>query len=310
MRFLHGWKLPLLSLIGLVFAAVTVFGRSELPPNVPAAPPPQASIQTEIVGIGVVEPRGETIAIGVELPGVVRRLHVKVGQNVLYGTPLFTLDQRAVDAEIARLESALAASRVQAADAATQYALVASVKDRRAVSRDEVNRKRYARDLAQAQVKQTQAQLAEARTTKARLVIKAPIDGEILRVNVRPGEYASAGTLAEPLIQMGDTSRLHLRVEIDEEFANRVVPEVVAEAIPRGATTERIPLEFVRVEPLVLPKQNLAVAGQRVDTRVLQVIYALPKDVQQSYVGQQMDVFLGAPAQQTEAPAGDAESGA
>lgn len=293
MRILHGWKLPVLGLIGLVFAAITVFGRDELPPNVPAAPPPQASIATEIAGIGIVEPRGETIAIGVELPGVVRRVYVKVGQKVLHGTPLFSLDQRAADAEIARLEAAIAARRVQAADAAAQYGLVASVKDPRAVSRDEVNRKRYARDLAQAEVKQTQAELAEARTTKARLVVKAPIDGEVLRVNVRPGEYAAAGTLADPLMLMGDTGRLHVRVEIDEEFAARVGPEAAAEAIPRGATGEHIPLEFVRIEPLVLPKQNLAVSGQRVDTRVLQLIYALPKDVEHSYVGQQMDVFIG-----------------
>lgn len=310
MRILHGWKLPILGLIGLIFAVVAVFSRSEPPPNVPATLPPQASISADVAGIGVVEPRSETIAIGVELPGVVRKVHVKVGQKVLYGTPLFSLDQRAVDAEITQLQAALVARRVQAADADTQYALVASVKDRRAVSQDEVNRKRYARDLAQAEVKETEAQLAEARTTKARLVVKAPIDGKVLRVNVRPGEYASAGTLADPLMRIGDTSRLHVRVEVDEEFASRLGQEVIAEAIPRGSTNQRIPLEFVRVEPLVLPKQNLAVAGQRVDTRVLQVIYALPKNIKHSYVGQQMDVFIGEAPTSAPKHAADTEPGA
>lgn len=310
MRILQGWKLPVLGLVGLVFAAVTVFSRTEPPPNVPATPPPQASIRTDVAGIGVVEPRGETIAVGVELPGVVRRVHVTVGERVRYGTPLFTLDQRMVDAEITRLQATLAARRIQAADAATQYGLVASVKDPRAVSRDELNRKRYARDLARAEVKEIEAQLAEARTTKQRLVVKAPIDGEILRVNVRPGEYASAGTLSDPLMRMGDTSRLHIRVEVDEEFATLVGPQGLAEAIPRGDTQERIPLEFVRVEPLVLPKQNLAVSGQRVDTRVLQVIYMLPPDVQHSYIGQQMDVFIGTPSNAAAQPPASKESDA
>jgi HlyD family secretion protein len=293
MRLLYGWKLPLLGLAGMVFAVVSIATRKEPEPNVPVAPPPQATIATHVAGIGVVEPKSETIAIGVELPGVVRRVYIKVGDRVRYGTPLFSLDQRAVDAEIVRLEAALAARQVQAADAAAQYARIASVKDARAVSRDEVSQRRYARDLAQAHVKELRAQLAEARTTKARLAVKAPIDGEVLRVNVRPGEYASAGQLTEPLMRMGDTSRLYVRVELDEEFATRLSAEQSAQAIPRGATTERIPLEFVRIEPLVLPKQNLAVAGQRVDTRVLQVLYALPKDLQGSYVGQQMDVFIG-----------------
>lgn len=293
MRVLHGWKLPLLGIAGLVFAVVSVSIRSEPEPSAPIAPPPQASIATEIVGIGVVEPKSETIAIGVELPGVVRRVYIKVGDRVRYGTPLFSLDQRAVDAEIIRLEAALAARQVQTADAAAQYALIASVQDKRAVSRDEVNQRRFARDLASANAKEIRAQLTEARITKARLVVKAPIDGEVLRVNVRPGEYASAGNLSEPLMRMGDTSRLYVRVEVDEEFAPHIQATQRAQAMARGATSKRIPLEFVRIEPLVLPKQNLAVAGQRVDTRVLQVIYALPKDQKGSYVGQQMDVFIG-----------------
>lgn len=48
----------------------------------------------------------------------------------------------------------------------------------------------------------------------------------------------------------------------------------------------------MRFEPYVRAKQNLAVAGQRVDTRVLQIIYALPEAASDRFVGQQMDVFV------------------
>jgi putative heme iron utilization protein len=48
----------------------------------------------------------------------------------------------------------------------------------------------------------------------------------------------------------------------------------------------------VRIEPHVQPKGNLAVAGQRVDTRVLQVLYALPKGLTRVFTGQQLDVFV------------------
>ena len=51
----------------------------------------------------------------------------------------------------------------------------------------------------------------------------------------------------------------------------------------------------MRFEPLVQPKRALTGDGtERVDTRVLEVIYALAKDAPQPFVGQQMDVFIEA----------------
>jgi hypothetical protein len=114
----------------------------------------------------------------------------------------------------------------------------------------------------------------------------------ILEVNIRPGEFASAGALIQPLMRMGDVSQLHIRVEIDEENAARINEKNAAQALKRGQTENPVALSFVRFEPYVKPKQNLATANQRVDTRVLQIIYAIPKQLSHIYVGQQMDVFI------------------
>lgn len=291
---IHGWKMPLMGAAGLVFALVSVLGRPESKAHEPLVTPPATSYSAQVAGIGVVEPKSEIINLGVELPGVVRQVQVAVGDEVKRGVPLFTLDQREVDAQIATLEATLAASRVQAADAHMQYALIASVKDKRAVARDEVNRRQFAKQLAQARVKEIEAQLQQAKITKQRLMIVAPIDGRVLELNVRPGEYAAAGVLAAPLARVGDVSTLHVRVEVDEENAARIRPESKAEGLFRGDTITRIPLTFVRFEPYVRAKQNLAATGQRVDTRVLQIIYALPEEVGERFVGQQMDVFVDA----------------
>lgn len=161
---IHGWKLPLIGAVGLVFALVSVLGRPASQAHAPLVTPPTTSFSTQVAGIGVVEPMSEVINLGVELPGVVRQVQVAVGDDVKRGAPLFTLDQREVDAQIATLEASLASSRVQAADAAAQYALIASVKDKRAVARDEVNRRQFAKQLAQARVKEIEAQLQQAKT--------------------------------------------------------------------------------------------------------------------------------------------------
>jgi hypothetical protein len=49
----------------------------------------------------------------------------------------------------------------------------------------------------------------------------------------------------------------------------------------------------VRIEPLVVPKHSLTGGGsERVDTRVLQAIYAVEGSNYALYVGQQVDVYL------------------
>jgi HlyD family secretion protein len=288
----RGYKLPLVAVVAVVFAIISVFSRESVPPRVPEVTPPESGYSNSVAGIGVVEPKSEMIAIGTEISGVVREVQVAVGQLVERGDALFTLDTRDIDAQIATLEAGLATARIQAKDAAAQYALITSVTDKRAVSKDDVNRRYFARAAAEAQVKEISAKIAQAKTTRERLTVHAPIDGKILQLEVRPGEYASAGTLATPLIRMGDVSTLHVRVEIDEENASQVVAGATGKAYHRGDTTHALPLRFVRFEPYVRPKQNLAVSGQRVDTRVLQVIFAIVGDTASSYVGEQMDVFI------------------
>ena len=54
-------------------------------------------------------------------------------------------------------------------------------------------------------------------------------------------------------------------------------------------------VSFMRVEPYVMPKKSLTGDNtERVDTRVLQVIYRVGRDEPGLFVGMQVDVFLSA----------------
>ena len=69
-----------------------------------------------------------------------------------------------------------------------------------------------------------------------------------------------------------------------------------AEGMVRGDPSHKANLKFVRVEPYVIPKRSLTGdTTERVDTRVLQVIYSLEGSDLVVYPGQQMDVFIKAP---------------
>ena len=302
-NFLHkteGWKLPALAVFALVFTGSFMLSKPDAVASDSSAEPTASPYSSSTAGIGVVEPKSELINLGVELPGVVRKVSVAVGDTVKKDDPLFSLDQREVEAQIATLEASLASARIQAKDSADQYAIVAAMKDKRAISKDDFNRRRNARDLGDARVKEIAAQLTQARTTRDRLTVRAPIDGTILEVNVRPGEFASAGVLETPLMRMGDTSALHVRVEVDEENAANITKEGAAKAFRRGDPLHALPLTFVRFEPYVRPKQNLAVSGQRVDTRVLQIVYAINEPTASTLIGQQLDVFIEQPSKPAE----------
>ena len=218
-----------------------------------------------------------------------------------------------------------AQARVQEAaevakDAETQLRLIESVQDKRAIREEDLLRRRIAAGAANARLEQARADLAllkagawgpdlevakaEVAEAKrqverveadlARMVVTAPITGEILQCKVRVGEYAQAGPLTQPLILMGDTTHLNVRVDIDEQDANRVKAGASAVASVRGNGAGRYPLHFVRFEPYVIPKRNLTNdASERVDTRVLEAVFALDPG---TYVwpGQQMDVFIKA----------------
>jgi multidrug efflux pump subunit AcrA (membrane-fusion protein) len=147
--------------------------------------------------------------------------------------------------------------------------------------------------IAKAAIKQAEAQVGQIQTDIDRCLVRAPVDGVVLQVNVRPGEYVGAPP-SQALMVLGATDKVvHVRVDIDEHDIPRFNPGAPARASLRGNPQIQYPLKFVRVEPFVIPKKSLTGDNtERVDTRVLQVIYALDVADRPVYVGQQLDVFI------------------
>jgi HlyD family secretion protein len=307
-----------------------------------------------VSGAGLVEPETENISVGSHLPGVVKAVHVHVGQEVRPGELLFELDdrqllaerqvrramlgsaqaqrQKLLDApraeELPPLRAKVAEARASLDDKAKQYARLlkagtSGASEEELISRQvavEVGRAQLAKaeaDLALAEagawqadrlvaaasVAQAEAQLAQTATELDRLKVTAPSirhpDGSsgsvtfrVLQVNVRPGEYVAAAP-GTAMVALGTVGRLHVRVDIDENDIPRFRPGIPGTASPRGNPRAQLPLRFVRVEPFVIPKKSLTGDNtERVDTRVLQVIFALEDSPRRVYVGQQLDVYV------------------
>src|SRR5262249_13256156 len=109
--------------------------------------------------------------------------------------------------------------------------------------------------VTRAAVAQARAQAEQVRTDLGRLAVRALIDGEVVKVNVRPGEFAPAAP-GQGLVVLGNACRLHVRVDIDEHDIPRFRPGAPGRAALRGDPPRQYRLTFVRVEPYVVPKRS------------------------------------------------------
>ena len=304
------YLLPVLAVLGLGFAVLTVVnGSKTIPPAQPFVGPAAPPFKSSVAGTGIVEANTENIAIGTLVPGVISRIYVSIGSKVKAGDPLFKLDDRDLMAQLAIRQAALhvantniKVAKASLSDFKNQLAIAESVTDKRAISVEELDHRRFAVQIAKAKLAQTKAdvvsamaQIRETETNLDRIIVRAPIDGEILQLKIHPGEFAPAGVTQTPFILLGNVAPLNIRVDVDENDAWRVRAGAPAFAFLRGNREIKTGLKFVRFEPYVIPKKSLTGDSiERVDTRVLQVIFSIEQTGLPIFAGQQMDVYIEA----------------
>lgn len=296
-----------LALGGIIAVTLLVLRlRQSGPTPEPLVPPPQSPYADSIGGRGLVESVNENVRIAPATSGLIREVMVKVGDKISKGDVLFAMDDRDAlsqvkvqEAQVAVLEAQVATAQTIVADRKDQLDRSIRLREKNVSSEDEAKRNLFAWQSADRQLQSTladldlaRARLADARVRLDLLTIRAPRDGTILQVNIRAGEYTMVNS-SETAILLGDISQLQLRVDVDESDAPSIREGCTGIAFLKGSREKSVPLEFVRIEPYILPKKSLSgESNERVDTRVLQIIFRFENPGFPVYVGQQMDVFL------------------
>jgi multidrug efflux pump subunit AcrA (membrane-fusion protein) len=244
-----------------------------------------------IAGSGIVESADKNIAIGIPEEGIVTRVFATVGASVKKGEPLFQIDSRIVEGQLIYEQANVRVAKAALIRLEDQWNRLRGIQDPRAISAEELNTRENDVKVAQAELRKAIASVTQTKKLIERLTVLAPKNGVILQNNIREGEYVSKNT---PTIILGDLEKIQVRAEIDEQNAGWFVSTNKAVAYPKNNTSIAIPLNFERIEPYVLPKLSLTGASnERVDTRVLQVIYSFEQPVNYYiYVGQRVDVFI------------------
>lgn len=288
------WALLIASLIGVVIAVGVVI-YDQLPFNSHTQPIPEFNppYKKFIAATGVVEPSSKNIQVGSKVSGVISRVFIKSGDRVKKGEPLFNIDDTELKNQIAVAKQEVNLEKTRVLNAKKELKLLISF---RKIFPNMVKKSDFL--AAKNRVIEEEAKLNLAKANLSSLqkrllfyTVSSPIDGVVLSSKLAKGEYFPKNS---SLLTIGSSS-LNLRVSINEYDVWKFKPNTKAVAYVRGHPNLKVDLKYLYTIPFVVPKKNLTGSPtERVDTKVLQVLYAIPKIDFPLYAGEQLDVFIEA----------------
>jgi len=132
--------------------------------------------------------------------GFVDRVGFVEGAMVRQGDPLFTIDPRQYEAEVARAEAALEQARTRKQLADSELERAQRLVSTQAISREELDSRVSGRAEGDAAIHSAEAALKLARLNLEWTVVRAPISGRVGRAEVTAGNVVQAGAPSPTLL--------------------------------------------------------------------------------------------------------------
>lgn len=205
-------------------------------PTVSVAVPARQTVERVINASGTLGARREVPIGVVGEGGRVVDVRTDAGGWVSQGQVLVVVERSVQNEQVKGIEAQITAAQSDARLAQAELDRAQSLISRGFISKADVDRKRAARDAANAQVRVAQAQLSELRARNARLDIRAPASGYILSRNVEIGQVISAGSPA--LFTMARGGEIELNAQLNEADLATLSTGTRASVIPVGTTQE------------------------------------------------------------------------
>ena len=235
--------------IVLLVAAFLMFGRGgeEKTAAGPGAGPGGGQIPTVTIVVPGRTQVARTIAATgslaarVDMPvgvagegGMVAAVLVQPGQWVGAGQTLAVIDRKVQAQQAQQMAAQVQVARADAALAQNEYERSQALVGRGFVSKADLDRKKAARDAANARVRVAQANLSEMRARVGRLDIRAPAAGLVLERNVEPGQVVSPGSGA--LFRVARGGEMELKAQLSEADLMALNVGAPATVTPVGST--------------------------------------------------------------------------
>ncbi len=203
-------------------------------PTVTVAIPARQTVDRVLNASGTLAARREVPIGVVGEGGRVIDVRTDAGGWVSQGQVLVVVERSVQNEQVRGIEAQIGAAQSDARLAQAELDRAQALIARGFISKADVDRKRAARDAANAQVRVAQAQLSELRARNARLDIRAPASGYILSRAVEIGQVISSGS--PPLFTMARGGEIELNAQLNEADLATISTGVRATVVPVGTT--------------------------------------------------------------------------
>ncbi len=216
---------PSLLLLILAAAAAAGCGQPQAPGGMNGFPPPEVTtIQVQPASFPVTfEYVGQTAGskeaeVRARVTGIVEKRLYQEGAAVRAGQPLFLLDARPFEAQLASAEAELLRAQAQKTQADREAARLKPLAERKAIGQKEADDAASAAEFAAASIKAAQAKLTEARLNLAYTRVVAPINGLSSRAQQSEGSLANANTTLLTTVSQVDPIWVLFNVSDNEQL--------------------------------------------------------------------------------------------
>ena len=210
-------------------------GGGRQAPTVTVLVPGRSQVARIITSSGALAARRDQPIGAAGQGGRVTAVFVEAGTWVRAGQTLATVDRSVQVQQTAQLAASVDSARANAALTQNEYDRSAALVGRGFVSKADLDRKRAARDQANAQVRVAQASLNATRAGVGLLDIRAPTAGLILQRNLEVGQVIGPGSQA--LFRLARGGEMEMRAALSQQDLAAVRVGQPASVTPIGAAT-------------------------------------------------------------------------
>lgn len=130
-------------------------------------------------------------------------------------------------------------------------------------------------EVSRARLVAATARREQAKAVLERLIIRAPSAGHVLAIKYRVGEYVTPGA-GDPLMIVGDTTKLRVRMDVDERDVAKVKLGASAFSVLSAYPNEKFPGKVIEIGRR-MGRKNVRTDDptERIDTKILEVVLEL-----------------------------------
>ena len=270
------------------------------------APPPVSS-PWAAVAKGSISIEGGLISVAATRPGIVKEVLAEEGTAVKAGSILARIDDREAkqalkvrEQERAEQQPALAILQLRHSIAQRELKRLLSVPGDEVVTGQERDQARDQVNLASAELARQKAALAtaEVHLASAQLevdqhIVRAPLDGRIVRRQARPGDGASTLNVT-PLFVLAPHGPRIVRAELEERFVGAVEVGQTAEVVLEASESKVYKAQVLRLGQVFGNRPDSDDPTEKQDVRVIECVLAI--DAPELRIGQRVIVRIAKPS--------------